>query len=115
MYHPHSNDMIKMLYFSNIEPRGCIYNENKRGSNIEPWGIPHVKRAGEEVSFPVVTENVLSFRQDANHRNTGPFKPTSLSRRSKRMTWSIMSNVAVTSSRTRMAQKPVSTERSRSL
>lgn len=42
--------------------QGGIYKENKIGPQIELWGSPPVIAAEEEEIFPVLTEQVLSFK-----------------------------------------------------
>lgn len=48
-----------MLCFLKIDPVGSIYNENKIGPKMDPWGIPHVRGAVDDVNSPKATEKLL--------------------------------------------------------
>ena len=46
-----------------MEPRGSIYKEKRRGPSIDPWGIPHVMEAKEDVS--ILEEKLMEAEQRA--------------------------------------------------
>lgn len=46
------------------------------GPKIDPWGIPHVSGAEDDVNSPMETEKLLLVRQDLNQFKTTPCIPT---------------------------------------
>lgn len=73
---------------------------------MDPWGIPHLRGADEDVNSPMVTEKLLFVKYQFK---TTPSIPTNLSSCEIRISWSIVSNAALKSSNTKTAAFPEST------
>lgn len=65
-----------MLCFWNIEPKGIMQRENKRGLRIDPCGTPQWIGAEGEVNDPIFTEKVFPFKYEVNHCKARPWTPT---------------------------------------
>lgn len=49
-----------------------MYSKKRSGPKIESWGKPHVMKAEDDVQFPKLTEEILSFSYEVKQFNTGP-------------------------------------------
>jgi len=83
-------------------------NENKIGPRMNPCGTPLSMGAGCECASPIFTEKDLFKRKDLNHASAVPQIPTSFSRRVNKISWSMVSNAALRSNKTRTAEDPES-------
>lgn len=63
------------------------------GDKIDPYGLPHVRGAEEDVKYPHFTKNVLS-RYKQNYFRTVALKPTHDSNLKNSVGWSIVSEAA---------------------
>lgn len=87
-----------------------MYNENKEGAKMEPWGTPQVRGATNETEPPMTTEKVLFVRKDLNQIRALPWMPTYCSRRDSKIPWSTVSNAAARSKSIKMPESPESTD-----
>lgn len=66
-------------------PRISIFQENRIGPNIDPWGTPHEQRE-EEV---MLLQKCKVY--EVHHFRTVPEMPTQINNPSNRIAWSIVS------------------------
>lgn len=57
-----------------------MYNENNRGTKIDPWGTPQVRWAAMDEWAPKLTEKLLFDRKNLNHFSSIPVMPKERSR-----------------------------------
>ena len=92
---------------------GEVYIENNIGPNTEPCGTPYLILTGSDVTPSITIHCNLSFRYEQNQPSDLSDKPMFDLRRSKRMSWSMVSNAADKSSSTRNTPLPSSIALSR--
>ena len=105
---------ISTLYFRAISPIGEVYIVNNIGPNTKPCGTPYLRLTDSDVTPSITIHCNLSFRYKPNQPSDLSVKPIFDLRRSKRMSWSMVSNAPDNSSSTRNTPLPSSIALSRS-
>ena len=72
---------------------GLVYKTNSTGPS-EPCGTPNMKGEGEEAELLTTMDWFLSSRYDRNHWSAVERMPKTVSRRERRIWWSIVSKAA---------------------
>src|SRR6218665_812503 len=68
-----------------------------RGSKTEPWGRPNGAGTHGDLVDPCTTQKERSPRNDLNQQRNAPFTPKEICNRSSNISWSTVSNAALTS------------------
>ena len=84
-----------------ISESGVVYKTNSTGPSTEPCGTPNMRGEEEEAELLITTHWFLSGRYDQNHWRAVERMPKTVSRRKRRIWWSIVSNAAERSSKSR--------------
>ena len=80
---------------------GVVYKTNSTGPNTEPCGTPNMTGEEEEAELLTTTHWFLSRRYDRNHWRAVERMPKTVSRWERRIWWSIVSNAAERSSKSK--------------
>ena len=95
-------------------PKGSMYIENSRGPKTDPCGTPYFTGITSDGTSFRSTKWYRSDRYDLNHFNACPWIPIWFCRRSMRLLWSMVSNVALRSSKTSIEMQPWSQAKNKS-
>src|SRR6218665_2054163 len=68
-----------------------------RGSKTEPWGRPYGAGTHGDLVDPCTTQKERSPRNDLNQQRNAPVTPKDICNRSSNISWSTVSNAALTS------------------
>ena len=80
---------------------GVVYKTNSTGHNTEPCGTPNMTGEEEEAELLTTTHWFLSRRYNQNHWRAVERMPKAVSRRERRIRWSIVLNTAERSSKSK--------------
>ena len=80
---------------------GVVYKTNSTGPSTEPCGTPNIKGEWEEAELLTTMDWFLSSGFDWNHWSVVEWMPETVSRRERRIWWSIASKAAERSSNSR--------------
>src|SRR6218665_2021901 len=68
----------------------------RRGPRTDPWGRPEGARTQEDLDSPWTTHMERSLRKEVSHESRVPETPKNKCRRCNKISWSTVSNAALT-------------------
>ena len=84
-----------------VSESGVVYKTNSTGTSTEPCGTSNIKGQGKKAELLTTTDWSLSSRYVQNHWSAVERMPKTISRRERRIWWSIVSKTAERSSKSR--------------
>src|SRR5678815_9381 len=92
-------DWLRVALAASRGPKSAVKIMYRRGPRTEPWGKPN--GAGTQGDFvePWATMKERSCKKEVSHPSILPERPKETDKRCKRISWSTVSNAALTSNR----------------